>query len=370
MKATVDQSELAAGLSIVGRAVGKSSYTPVLSNVYLSANGDLELRATDLETAITHRLPATVEADGATTVPARLLADLVKLSPAGPITLSLREDGYALDYRAGSVESSLRAISADEYPQASQHQEAYRFALSHHELKRALALTTFAAAVGAARPIFASVLFDMRADRLTLAAADGFRLSVASVEAATPVAREHIIIPAAALSHVARLLTDGDETVEVGVTNSAVTFYLDATDVTIQRLEARFPDYTQIIPKSHNTRLVIEAPALLQAIRRAGIFARDAANIVRLTVGAGVLTIHAEAADVGDSTEEIAAEVEGEPVEIAFNAKYLADALVAVGVLSERAVIELVSASSPGVLRATDDESFVHVIMPMHLGSR
>jgi DNA polymerase-3 subunit beta len=370
MKAIIEQSELAAGLSIVGRAVASKSTLSVLGNVYLSANGDLELRATDLGTAITHRLPATVEADGATTVPARLFADLVKASPPGAITLSLREDGTSLDYRAGSVESSLRVISADEYPQASRHEEAYRLALSHGELKRALALTTFAAAVGEARPILAGVLFDMREGALTLAAADGFRLSVVTLETTTPVAHERVNIPAVGLAHVARLLSDSDDLVEIGIAGPAVTFYLGATDITVQRIEGNFPDYRQLIPKTTGTVVTLETGALLSAVRRAGIFARDAANIVRLTVGAGVLTIHAEAADVGDSTEELAAEVEGEPVEVAFNAKYLADALVAVGVLSERAVIELVSASSPGVLRATDDESFVHVIMPMHLGSR
>jgi DNA polymerase III subunit beta len=377
MRVSCMQDKLARGISTVNRAVASRSTLPVLSNIYIGTDdGRLKLAATNLEIGITTWIEATVEDPGATTIPARLFADLVNQSPPEKITLTLNERAQELKYHCASLDSSIKGIDASEFPIIPTATEGEVIRVPAPLLKEMIDQVAFAAAADESRPILTGVLIDFKEDRALLAAADGFRLSMRSAHLESPVPRPiQVIVPARALSELARIIGDSEEVVEITVTanRNQVLFHLEHVDLVSQLIEGNFPDVQRLIPKSFGTRTVLDTSQFLRAVRRAYIFARDAANIIRVRIGdtepgtPGQVTLSAEAADLGDNQEELVAAIEGDGMEVAFNAKYLMDVLSIVQ--SGQVALETTSSSTPGVVRPVGVEGFTHVIMPMHIGS-
>jgi DNA polymerase III subunit beta len=241
----------------------------------------------------------------------------------------------------------------------------------------------FAAAPDDSRPVLSGVLFTLKDGQLTLAAADGFRLAVRSaeltdpgVEGGQPSAPLQMIVPAKTLTEVARVLTDGEEQVEIAATptRNQVMFRQAARAEIVSRLiEGQFPDYHKILPRQHTTRAVVNTSEFLRATRAASVFARDNSMIVKLEVTPGPeelipgrLNVTATSAEVGDNAGEVDASVEGGESQIAFNGRYLRDALEAIG--TAQAALEISGPSSPGVIRPVGEQNgYLHVIMPMQV---
>jgi DNA polymerase-3 subunit beta len=233
----------------------------------------------------------------------------------------------------------------------------------------------FAAATDESRPILTGVLVQFNEDRLTMAAADGFRLSVKATTLKQNFGDlSELIIPARALMELARVSADQEQPVEVIITpaRKQILFHMQDVDLVSQLIEGKFPDYNQIIPKGYTTRTVMETNSFLKAVRVSHLFARDSANIVKLEITPsgdelmnGRVTLVATSAELGDNVADVDASIEGNPVEIAFNAKYLIDVLSIID--SPQVVLETSAPASPGVIRAIGDDKFTHVIMPMHI---
>ncbi len=377
MKVSCLQENLAKGLSIVGRAVASRSTLPVLANVLLAVdNGQLKLAATNLEIGINCWVGAKIEEEGAITVPARLLADFVNSLPPERIDLVLDEGTQTLNLKCARFESNIKGIDAQEFPvvpTASDGETAIK--LDPESLRRMIDQVVFAAATDESRPILTGVLVQFDEDSMTMAAADGFRLSVK----ATPLSQyagepTEVIIPARALMELSRVSADQEQPVEVIITpaRKQVLFHLQSIDLVSQLIEGKFPDYNQIIPKGYATRTILETSSFLKAARVSHLFARDSANIIKLEVIPagdelmnGQITLVATSAELGDNVADVDASIEGEPLEIAFNAKYLIDVLSVIE--SPQVALETTAASSPGVIRPIGDDQFTHVIMPMHI---
>lgn len=376
MKISCLQENLSKGLSIVGRAVASRSSLPVLSNVLLSTDeGRLRLAATNLEIGINCWVGAKIEEDGATTVPARLLTDFVNSLPSGQIDMDLSVRTQSLNLRCARFEANIKGIDAQEFPvvpTAEGSEESIE--LEAETLRQMIGRVVFAAATDESRPILTGVLATFEGDRLTMAAADGYRLSVQSMPLGKAVAEKiSVIVPARALTELARISADQEDPIQVFITpnRNQVLFHMRDVDLVTQLIEGRFPDYRQIIPSAHSNRAVIDVDSFLKASRVSHLFARDAANIVRLEMAPGDdlmpgrLTLAATSNELGDNVGQLDATVDGESIEIAFNAKYLIDVLSVLN--AAQVALETSSASSPGVLRVLGEEDFVHVIMPMHL---
>jgi DNA polymerase-3 subunit beta len=369
------QENLAKGLATVGRAVATRSTLPVLSNILMATDeGRLKLSATNLEVGINCWIGAKVKEDGATTVPARLLTDFVNSLPPAQIDIELITRTQTLSLKCANSDANIKGIDAQEFPLIVALNDDAGIMLQPDVLREMISQVRLAAAVDESRPVLTGVLADISGSTLTMAAADGFRLSVRSTELpdAAP-ERGSIIIPSRALGELARVSAEEENAIRMTVAadRGQVFFRMTNTDLVSQLVEGTFPNYQQIIPKSYATRSVMDVSELRKAVEIAHLFARDAANIVKLRVAPGEeemggrLTVMATSAELGNSVSEIEASVEGEPVEIAFNARYLMDVL---GVINTPQVtMETSSPSSPGVFRPVGEQNFVHVIMPMHI---
>jgi len=375
MKFTCLQENLAKGLAIVGRAVATRSTLPVLSNILMATDeGRLKLSATNLEVGISCWIGAKVEEDGATTVPARLLTDFVNSLPPERIDAELVTRTQTLNLKCSNYEANVKGIDAQEFPIIVALSEDTGISLEPATLRGMINQVSFAAAVDESRPVLTGVLAEISGTNLTMAAADGFRLSVRKAELSeAALSSTSVIIPARALQELARVSAEEDEPIRMTIAPNRSQVYFRMTDIDLvsQLVEGNFPDYKQIIPKGYATHMVVDAAELLKAVKIASFFARDVANVIRMRITpgdqgmGGRLTVMATSAELGDNVTEIDAAVDGEPIEIAFNAKYLAEVLSVIN--TPQVAIETSSPSSPGVIRPVDDESFVHVIMPMHI---
>jgi DNA polymerase III subunit beta len=381
MKVTCMQANLARGLSMVGRAVATRSTLPVLSNILLSTEESrLKLSATNLEIGINCWVPAKVEREGATTIPARLLTDFVNSLSGEKVDLELITRTQTLNVKSMRSEANIKGIDAQEYPLILIPDDEEPIRIGVEELQQMIDRVAFAAATDESRPVLTGVQAELGPEQFTFAAADSYRLSVSSMPLERgPESQMNVIIPARALQELRRITGDS-KIVEVRVASNRnqIFFHLDSgdshlesVDLVSQLVDGAFPDYKQIIPQSYSTRTVVSTDEFLKAVRTAAIFARDAANICQLHVapngseGFGRLIVTANSAEYGDNVSELDARVEGPPIDIAFNARYLQEAL---GVIdTPEVVLETRDPSNPGVIRPVRDGNFTHIIMPMQV---
>lgn len=376
MKVSCLQENLARGLSIVARAVSPRSTLPVLSNVLVATDdGRLRLSATNLELGITCWIGAKIEQEGATTVPARTFVDLVNTLPEDQVDMELSVRTQTLNVRCGSFNNDIKCIDAEEFPPMPPAELDGGINLNVADFKEMINQVTFAASHDDARPVLTGVLLELEAEQMTLAAADGFRLSVRKANLSEPVSESlRAIIPARALNELARVAPDGDETIRmVLLTNrSQVVFQVGDVEVVSQLIDGTFPDYRGIIPTSSSSRSVLPTSAFLKACKAADIFAREAAHSARLLITPGsdlepgTVEVSATAAETGSNETVVDATIEGESIEIAFNVRFLVDVLSVVE--TPNVALETTSASSPGVIKPVGRDDFLHVVMPMHLG--
>ncbi|MBI4790641.1 MAG: DNA polymerase III subunit beta [Chloroflexi bacterium] len=376
MKVSCLQENLAKGLAIVSRAVAARSTLPVLGNILLATDqGRLKLAATNLELAVTDWIGAKVENDGAITVPARVLIDFVNSMPPERIDMELNERTQTLHVKCARYDANIKGIEASEFPIIPTIAENKKISLEPDTFREMIEQVAISAATDESRPVLTGVICKFDKDRVTLAAADGFRLSVRHAVLTTPVDQPFsVIVPAKALQEVGRVSGDQEDPIEMAVTENKtqVLFRLTNIEIVSQLLEGAFPDFTRIIPESHATRTVITTSDLQNAVKASSVFAREAMNTVRVQIapagemGAGKVILTATSAESGDNVGEIDATVDGDPIEIAFNARYLADVLNVLH--TPQVALETTSAASPGVIKPVGRDDFTHVIMPMHIG--
>jgi DNA polymerase-3 subunit beta len=376
MKVTVLQESLAHGLSIVSRAVSPRSTLPVLSNVLVATDeGRLRLSATNLELGITCWIGAKIEEEGSTTVPARTFVDLVGTLPQEQVSLSLATATQTLNVRCGASNTDIKCIDAQEFPPLPVPEMEGAIALNVADFKDMISQVIFAASSDEARPVLMGVLVTVEKDTITMAAADGFRLSVRKGTLSQP-AIEPIsaIIPARALGELARVAADGNETIMMVLPKGRgqVVFRMKEVELVSQLIDGTFPDYQQIIPRAYKSRTILSTPALLKACKQAEIFAREGSNVARLDIKSagdlepGSVEISAQSEETGSNETVVAATIDGIGLLIAFNVKYMREVLEVVK--SPNVALETSAANAPGCIRPVGDDNFLHVIMPMHLG--
>lgn len=374
MNATIAQQTLAKALGIVTKAVNHRSTLPVLGNVALYADGDgVRVAATDLNVGITLWIPGQVDDTGAITLPARLFAEFVNSLPDAAVTLNLLTKTMTAALSCGRTQANIKGIDAAEYPLlAEKVDDVTAVTLSAATLRNMVDAVLFAAATDQSRPTLTGVKLDLQHGQMKLAATDGYRLAVATETVETD-AELSAIVPASALATMSGILADAD-TVRMWVDDGRrMVVEATATEkakwtravVEIALIEAKYPDYTAIIPKFADVTATVNVDALSKAVRVAQLFARDNSNIVRLKLGDG-LQVAATSAEAGDNTSAIDAKIDGlgDPFafEIAMNSKFILDMLGQLDVTD--VTMEMTQPNRP-LKVATDGR--LYVVMPMNL---
>lgn len=376
MKVSCLQENLAKGLNIVSRAVAPRTATlPVLTHVLLATDGGrLKIAATNLELGVSCWIGAKVESEGAVTVPARTMSDLVNLLSAEKVELDVNVRTQTMQVKSGKTDANIKGMDAAEFPIIPAFTPAGAAFVEPAVLKRLISQVAFAASTDESRPTMTGVLTKLEGDTITMVATDGFRLSVRKGKLKEPVAEARtILVPAKAIAEVGRVIGDQEEPVAISITPTLgqVLFHMSNVDVVAQLIDQKFPNYEHIIPKKHETRTILNTADMLKACRQAGIFARESLDTVRLSikpgedVDPGRMTVTARADETGDNQSDLEASVHGQAIEIGFNVRFLIDALSVID--TPQVAVETTSARSAGILKAIGDDDVLHVLMPMNL---
>jgi DNA polymerase III subunit beta len=377
MKANVKQQQLAHSVSMVSRAVSPRSTLPVLSNILIKTDdGRLRLSATNLELGITCWIGAHVEGEGAITVPARIFTDLVSNLPSEKVMLALDNSTQTLNVRCGTSESNIKGIDAEEFPPIPEPNLDQGVPLNVTNFKEMVQQVAFAASTDEARPVLTGVLLKLEEDHITMAATDGFRISIREDDIPNAVANPiEAIIPARALVELSRIIGSGDDTLIMTFPpeRGQVIFHMDNLELASQLIEGSFPDYRAIVPSNFKTHTLLSTSGLLKACKQAEIIAREGTNVARLNIipetdesSPGTLEISSQSEQTGTSEVLVDASVDGIPLLVAFNVRFLREVLEVIK--SDNVWLETNAANTPGLLHPQGDDHFKHIIMPMHIG--
>ena len=373
MRLSCLQENLSRGLTVVGRAVATRTTLPITQNILLSTDQSrLKLAATNLEIAISTWIGAQIEEEGSITIPARLLTEFVNSLPSERIDISSIAQPKGLNLNCARFEANINGTDAEDFPPIPTVESGVIGKFEPQVLKDAITHVAFAAATEDSRPVLTGIKVEITGQSFTFAAADGFRLAVYKGTLAEPIDEDvSFIIPGRAFQEINRLIGSQEALVEFTVTpsKSQALFRLDNVEIVSQLIQGTFPNYSQLIPDSYGTRIVVDLEEFSRATKSAAIFARDGSGIVRLQVmeasngSSGRLSISSRAEELGDNQGEIDGKIEGDEAKIAFNSKYLNEVLDVLG--KGEVALETTTPSSPGVLRPLDKEGYVHVVMPM-----
>ena len=372
MKVTIERSALSKALGHVQSVVERRNTIPILSNVLLQAEGGgLTLTATDLDIEISEGAPADVTQNGATTVSALMLFEIVKRLPDGAqVRLELSQEENRLQISAGRSQFALAVLPDEDFPSLATDDLETRFSMPTDDLRRLLQKSRFAMSQEETRYYLNGVFFhaftEGDASLLRAAATDGHRL--ARLDAPLPdgaASMPGVIVPRKAIAELGRLLEDAEENVEIAVSTAKIRFGFGAGYLTSKLIDGSFPDYERVIPKGNDNILRVETKDFAQAVDRVSTVSADRTRSVKIALEADRLRLTVNNPEAGSALEELSVDYGGDPIEIGFNARYLLD--VAQQVDGETATFRLADPSSPTVVVDEEDERALYVLMPLRV---
>lgn len=379
MKLVCSQAELSASLQLVSRAVASRPTHPVLANVLLTADAAtncLSLTGFDLHLGIQTTLPASVETSGAVTLPARLFSEIVtRLAAESPITLSCEEGQEQVELISLSGSYQMRGMSADDFPDLPLVQTGTPIQLDPAALLQGLRATLFASSGDEAKQILTGVHLHLDGEGFECAATDGHRLAVLRLphlQQSAGVDGEpfSVTVPARSLRELERLLAGrpSPDPLSLFCDRGQVVLLWSDQVLTSRSLEGTYPNYRQLIPASFSRSIRLDRRAFTASLERVAVLADQHNNVVKIALDPvkGTVIVTVDAQDVGSGSEHLAADIEGEPIEIAFNVRYLLEGLKAIA--TERVQLQCNAPTTPAVLSPVGDQNdYTYLVMPVQI---
>ena len=324
MKFTITRENLQQGLGNVAGSIPTRTTLPVLSNLLIEAEDDaVRLSGTDLDTAVSVRIPAEVSTPGAITAPAKKLQEIARELPA-PVEVSTQGD--AITMTSGRSRFRLNGLPRDEFPGFPSVSFDGSFQLSGQELLQLISHVSFAASTEETRPILNGVLWQIGEGEMRMVATNGHRLAKMTLPISGNAPAGDLIVHPKALGQVQKLF-GGAGDVEIARSENHLAFRSDGVQVYTRLIEGPYPNYEQVIPKDNDKTMVADKAALNAALRRMAIVASDQTHRVRMSLGGPMVKFSVQTPDLGEATEEMPVEYTGDPLEIGFNAQYLLELL-------------------------------------------
>jgi DNA polymerase III subunit beta len=365
MKITANRQSLLDALLVVSRAVSARAALQALSGILITADGEIRLRASDMELGLDVGLEADIEGAGAVVLPGRLLVEVARSLPDGPVTLELRETERDVELTAGSSRFHLRTLPADDFPRFPQA-EGEPVELPATALRDTINRVAQAASRDEARPVLTGVMVTAEDGELTMVATDSYRLAVKRTKLDAPVAEKlEANVPARALRELARLIeAAGDESLRVWLTRNQALFQVGNVSLSSRLIDGQFPNHRQLLPESYEHEVKLPRAELLEVTRRVSQLAQRNAAL-RLSFSDGELVVSAETPDLGDAREGLPAPYSGELLEIGFNPEFVRDGLESID--DDEVVVKLISPLRPGLLEPAGSDDFSYLVMPIRL---
>ena len=370
MEYSVKKFDLLEELLLTQGVVERKTTIPILSNLLCEAKGNcLTITATDLELSILTSCEAKIKKDGAGTIPAKKLLELVRLLPDEEIRFKLLENHW-VQLTCDRRNYKLVGMSKDNFPALPDFPHAL-VKIPAKLLAAVIAKTTFAISLEESRYTLNGALLVVKPGSLTMVATDGHRLAMVETDHKFEglSTETRVLVPKKAMNEVQRLAAESgdDAVVEFAQDESHLFFQFGGRLLTCRKLTGQFPNYEAVLPRDVNKTVTIERNELQDALRRVSQLADQRSHAVKFVLAKEGLEISASSPEYGEAKEAIEKEYKGQPISIGFNAQYLLDFLAAApdGPIS----FELKDEQSAGQLRPLGDESsrYRYVVMPMRI---
>ena len=361
MKFECEKTLLASAIDGVSRAITNRAAIPVLEGIYMKAEGfNLTLTGYDMEMGITTTIECNVLVPGETVLDAKLLSAMVNRMPAGDVCIELNDEGQA-KISGGVAEFEIPALNASDYPSLPVTGADNTMTVKCGMLREMIEKTIYAVSQDDKKPAHTGELFVIEPGSLTIVALDGYRLAI--IEKPVKAAKDiSIIIPAKTLAEAIKLFTDDDEVVHIAANRRFVVFSSRTYTVISRLIEGDFLDYKRVIPEGYHTRVTVDVRDFSNSIERASLIITERLkNPLRITFD-GNITVRCQTT-LGKVVDELDAEIEGEPVEIGFNNRYLLDALRYSR--CDKLVFEVSGPLSPVKVLPKDGGDFLFLVLPV-----
>ncbi|MEE9426676.1 MAG: DNA polymerase III subunit beta [Paracoccaceae bacterium] len=372
MKISIERGSLLKALSQAQSVVERRNTIPILANVLIEAEGsEASFRATDLDIEVVDKISAVVEREGATTVSAVMLHEIVRKLPDGAL-VALTDDGASgrLTVEAGRSNFSLATLPKEDFPVMASAEYDTNFSVPAPVLRRLFDKSKFAISTEETRyylnGVYMHVAKGDNGQALRCVATDGHRL--ARIDAPVPDGAEGmagVIVPRKTVAELRKLLDDDDLAIAVSVSETKVRFATPQITLTSKVIDGTFPDYTRVIPQGNTRKMEVDAAEFAKAVDRVATVSSERSRAVKLAIDEDRLILSVNAPDSGAAEEELSVAYSDEALEIGFNAKYLLE--IASQVDRENAVFMFNSSGDPTLMREGDDDSAVYVVMPMRV---
>ena len=369
MKLTITREQLQEGLVAVAASVPAKTTLPILSNILLEATKDgIRLSGTDLDIAVSTTVSASVDQEGAITLPARKLVEIVRELPSAAIRLTASGE-QRVSIECGRSKFRLLGLPREEFPAFPTVKFDGSWRTSSKDLQKLIAHVAFAASTEESRPILNGVLWELRPERMRMVATNGHRL--ARMDVPTPpsgnTAQADLIVPPKALEQIRRLFR-ADEEVEIAKSENHLGFRSPTTQIFTRLIEGPYPNYEQVIPRENDKSATADKAAFASALRRMSIVASDQTHRIRMAFANGSCKLSVQTPDLGEAQEEITVSYDGDPLEIGFNASYLLEILKYIPTDEVRLTFKAPErAATCEPVGWNDPSSYLTLVMPLRL---
>lgn len=366
VKFSISQAELQNALGVVSRGAATHSTLPILSGVHLQADDDaLILQTTDLDRSIQCRVPALVEEPGETVVPAKLVTDIAKSLPDAAVHFEANSRSATI--ACGSSNFSIHTMLADDFPGFPTIEVEQSVEIPFVEFSDMVKRVARVVSRDETRAILTGVFITAVDGHLRMVATDSYRLALSDNAKVTGLGEFSATISGNFLREVASLPAS-EEAVTLSLSyNQIQVGYRNITYIN-RRLEGNFPNYRQLLPDTHNTRITFDVKELMAAVKRTSLLSSSSAPVkFDVNIASQTVLLSSVAQDVGSAQETLRVKAEGDDVVIAFNSSFVQEGLQAIA--TEDAYLDIQNGMRPGIFRATGDAGFLYLVMPVRIPS-
>ena len=379
MELSISTEKLKKAVSCTSRAASGKVIQPILNNLMLSCEiGSLLIHGTDLDVLIECKVPANVSKTGKISLPAKKLDEIIGKIPGDDVKIQIDKNLLA-KISSNKSRFQVNGVSAEDFPDIdTDSTQALKFFIKSEELYKAISLTSFATSKFESSSVLSGVNLSISNEKFELAATDGSRLSRfvgnLSKSPSSEIKSQSIVIPYRAITELERLITsfkEGNEDVEISLRPGQIMFRSSDFLISTRLINGLFPDYERLIPKSQSKKIIVLKSLLLGALERVAVLSNERTSVVKISIskGAGEMVLSANSQDFGNANDQIDIDYSGDDIEIAFNYKYLTEALRNLDV--EKVVLELETSLSPLIMKAADKEktnySYTYLVMPVQI---
>ena len=368
MKLTITREQLQEGLVAVAAAVPAKTTLPILSNILLEATKDgIRLSGTDLDISVSTTVAAQVDQEGAITLPARKLVEIVRELPRAAIRLTSAGE-QRVTIECGRSRFRLLGLPREEFPAFPAVKFEGGWKAPAKDLQKLIGHVAFAASTEESRPILNGVLWELRPERMRMVATNGHRLARMDVPTSpSGSAQADLIVPPKALEQIRRLF-GADDAVEIARSENHLGFRAGGTQIFTRLIEGPYPNYEQVIPRENDKSATADKAAFTSALRRMSIVASDQTHRIRMAFANGSCKLSVQTPDLGEAQEEITVSYDGDPLEIGFNASYLLEILKFIPTDEIRMTFKAPErAATCEPVGWNDPASYLTLVMPLRL---